>query len=299
MKTIKNFNLFCYVAFSIVMLTSCSKEKSLNATGATPASISAASAIAVGVNAADNDSIYVVGSCDRDNHLDSISASALPAAITNYLDSNYAGFTAQKAFVQKDSSGNVTGYVLIINFNGKPVGLKFDASGNFVKVLEQREGHDLEGKGWHEGGCFGDRDGEHKDTIALSSLPGSITSYLTTNYPGDTLVKAFRSFDSTYLIFSRDNGLFVTAFSSDGSFIGRVSIEPHQQHFASVAESDLPSAITTYLTTSYPGYVFEQAFSYSDDGSVQGYVVGINANNTKYAVLFDASGTFIKVIVIK
>ncbi|HVZ95530.1 MAG TPA: hypothetical protein VG847_01545 [Chitinophagaceae bacterium] len=297
MKTIKEASIFLYLVFSILVITSCSKEKSSHS--ATSGAISAASAIGVGVSSATNDSIYVVGSCDAHNYLDSIAASSLPSAITGYLDSSYAGYTFQKAFAQKDSSGTITGYVVIIDFNGKPVGLKFDASGNFIRVLEQREGRDLEGRGWHEGGCFGNRDGRQRDTIALSGLPSVITDYFAANYPQDTLIKAFRSFDSTYLVFSKDNGIFATAFSADGSFVSRVQIEPHQQNFAPVAAADLPSAITDYLSAAYPGYVIEQAFAYSDSGTLKGYIVGIDANGTKYALLFDASGNFVKAIVIK
>jgi hypothetical protein len=68
--------------------------------------------------------------------------SGLPAAITDYLTTNYSGYTFQKAYTDKDSSGTISGYVVIIQFNGNPVGLKFDASGNFINVLEQREGRD-------------------------------------------------------------------------------------------------------------------------------------------------------------
>lgn len=63
----------------------------------------------------------------------------------------------------------------------------FDASGILVRVLEQREKGELNGKGWHEGGCFGNRDGHHRDTVAVSALPATIPSYFTTNYPKDTL----------------------------------------------------------------------------------------------------------------
>ncbi len=300
MKTIKNISISLYLVIAVLIFASCSKQSAPSTTsGASAASLSSSSAIGVGISSATNDSIYVVGSCDAHNYLDSIPASSLPAATTSYLDSSYAGYTFQKAFVQKDSSGNVTGYVVVINFNGKPVGLKFDASGNFVRVLEQREGHDLEGKGWHEGGCFGNRDGHQHDTIAISSLPAAITAYFATNYPQDTLIKAFRSFDSTYMVFSKDNGIFATAFDADGSFVNRVQLEPHQQHFATVTAANLPSAITDYLTNTYPGYVLEQAFSYSNNGTMQGYIVGIDASGTKYGLLFDSSGTFIKVIVIR
>jgi hypothetical protein len=39
--------------------------------------------------------------------------------------------------------------------------------------------------------------------------------------------------------------------------------------------------------------VFNKAFSITNDGVIKGFVVVIDANNTKYAVEFDVSGTFV------
>src|SRR5258705_9149635 len=160
MKTNNNniINIFLVLSF-ILLLASCKKENSAQTSLVTAASVAALKAIAVGVNVTSNDSIYVIGTWARDHHLDSVSFTSLPSTVTDYLTANYAGYLFQKAFTDKDSSGNTSGYVVIIQFNGNPLGLKFDAAGTFVKVLEQREGHDLSGKGWHEGGCFDDRDG--------------------------------------------------------------------------------------------------------------------------------------------
>ena len=65
-----------------------------------------------------------------------------------------------------------------------------------------------------------------------------------------------------------------------------------------VAAASLPSAITTYLTATYPGYVLDKAFSISVKGAISKYEVLIVANSTRYAVEFDASGTFVKSVVI-
>lgn len=37
-----------------------------------------------------------------------------------------------------------------------------------------------------------------------------------------------------------------------------------------------------------------RAFSVSENGALKGYLVFIDANNTKYAVEFDASGQFLR-----
>ena len=301
MKTKHSGSIIIISLFSfIVFLTSCNKENSIANTSTSQATVSETQSIAVATGSTSNDSIYVIHACDRDHHLDSISASGLPAAITDYLTANYSGYTFQKAYTDKDSVGNISGYVVIIQFNGNPVGLKFDASGNFISVLEQREGRDLTGEGWHEGGRFCNRDGQHKDTIDLALLPADVLSYFTSNYSQDTLIRAYLNRDSSYVVFSKDNGAFVTVFRSDGTFVSRVQLQSHDNESVStVSEATLPSAIQTYLSTTYPAYVFNQAFSFSASGALVGYVVCIDANGTKYAVAFDASGNFVNAITIR
>lgn len=297
MKT-KKISLFYLIAFlfaGVFFLSSCKKENSVSGIQGT-SSISSEQAIPVGISTATNDSIYVIGACSHNHLLDSIAESTLPSTIVAYLGTTYSGYTFKKAFVEKDYSGNITGFVVIINYNGNPVGIKFDASGNFVQVLEQREGRDMEGRGYHEGGCFSNRDGMHKDTISLSSLPSSIISYLNTNYPQDTLVRAYRNCDSSYIVFSIDNGSFATIFNSSGVFVKRVELHNEKNRPMVLSESALPAAVQSYLTTTYPNYVFEQAFSFTKNGTLLGYVVVIDANNTKYAVQFDASGNFVGAI---
>ncbi len=292
-------------ALLLLAFASCQKDSSLTGaagtTLATQSAIASTSAIAVGTSATSGgDSIYVIGTCDRGHHLDSLASVNLPASVSTYLNANYAGYTFVKAFTEKDAAGNVTGYDVIIQYNGKPVGLKFDASGSFVKVLEQREGRDLEGHGWHQGGCFDDRGGMKQDTIAISALPSAITAYFATNYPNDTLVHAFRNRDSSYVVLSTDNGAFATLFSSTGTFIQRVQLPaPQHGHAIPVAQAALPSAATSYLSTTYPDYVFKAAFTIQYNGTVQGYVVFIDANATKYAVEFDASGNFVRAVTIR
>jgi len=244
--------------------------------------------------------IFVVNCYPAGAKKDSLTSfSSLPDTIGKYLTANYAGYTFQKAFKITTASNTVDGYVVIITYNGKPVGLKFNASGIFVAVLEQREGHDLIGKGWHDGGCFGDRDGGHKDTLAISALPSAIKSYFASNYPTDTLLHAVVNFDATYIVISANNGLFATEFTSGGTFIKRVQIYPHAEKHAAIAQSALPAAVSTYLTNTYPGYVFDKAFTETVNNVLKGYFVFINANNTRLVVQFDASGSFVKTTVLR
>ncbi len=293
-KTSGTINIIIMLSF-LALLSSCNKENS--AVNPATSSVAASSTIAVGISSTTNDSIYVVGTCANHDHLDSLAFTGLPAMITDYLAGNYSGYTFTKAFTEQDTSGNISGYVVIILFNGNPVGLKFDASGNFVKVLEQRDGHDLEGNGWHEGGCFSNRDGMNKDTVKLSLLPSDILSYFSTNYPQDTLVRAYETINKDYVLFSIDNGSFATLFDSTGSFVRRIQLNENTGRArVVVTRTALLPSIQDYLSTTYPNYVFEQAFSISKNGTITEYIVCIDANGTKYAVEFDASGNFVKAV---
>lgn len=272
----------------------CNKENSVNNGAQDTAGVQAAvaSTQSVAVAAAGGDSVYIVNTCGPRDHRDSVAIGSLPASIGTYLSTNYAGFSGERAFSIKDQAGTLQGYVVVIQYNGKPVGLKFDASGNFVKVLEQREGHDLKGNGWHRGGRFDDRDGLKRDTVALGALPSVIRSYFGTNYPTDTLVRAFKGKDSGYVVLSIDNGAFATLFDAGGSFIKRVQLAAKPGRSNSIDQGALPGNVLSYLSTTYPGYVFKHAFKIAPNGTLQGYVVLIDANNTKYAVEFDAAGNF-------
>lgn len=285
-----------FVAIVIAIGVSCSKELSGTSSTASSGSSTASSAsatIAVAVDSSGTDSVYIIQRCDPGYFRDSVAASALPAGIVSYLDSNYAGYVFQSAFEVKDSAGTIGGYVVIVSYNGKPVGLLFDANGNFKQVLEQRERGDLEGDGWHHGGRFDNRDRSHHDTLALSALPASVISYMSSNYPNDTLVKAYQDRDSSIVVISKDDGLFANIFSASGEFLTRISLTPPVTIIQNVTQGSLPSADLSYLTTTYPNYVFENAISVLQNDQPAGYIVVIDANNTKYAVWFDAKGNVV------
>lgn len=288
---------FFALASAIFALASCKKEQSLTSSTTTTSSLATAPTIAVAASAnstSSTDSLYIMQRCDHGIKRDSIAQSALPASVSTYLGINYSGYTFAKAFSLVDSTNTIKGYVVIIYYNNKPVGLLFDASGNFVRVLEQREKGDEDGPGFHDGGRFCDRDGLQKDTIALSALPATITAYFAVNYASDTLVKAFQGKDGIYVVLSKNSGAFATVFSSTGTFIKRVELSARRGFVQPVDQSALPANINSYLSASYSNYVFKKAFVFKNGTTVLGYVVFINANNTRYAVEFDASGNFVK-----
>jgi hypothetical protein len=219
-KTVQAGSFILFLSVSLFFVVSCSKENSYSGTPNTPQNAPITSATSATIAVADasggSDSIYILQQCNPGFFRDSVAETSLPDSLLSFLNANYAGFSFQKSFEIKDSAGTNGGYVVIITFNNKPIGLLFDSSSNFLHVLEQREHGDLEGGGWHDGGRFEDRDGKHRDTIALGSLPSAISTYMSTTYPSDTLVRAFLNKDSSILVISKNDGLFANLFSSTG-----------------------------------------------------------------------------------
>ncbi len=115
------------------------------------------------------------------------------------------------------------------------------------------------------------------------------------NYPKDTLVKAFENIDSTILVISKDNGLYANLFSSSGNLLKRISLSPPVAAEQQVTQDSLPINAISFLSTSFPNYVFESAVSLTLNNVLQGYVVVIDADNTRYAVRFDATGKLISI----
>ncbi|MFC0512823.1 PepSY-like domain-containing protein [Mucilaginibacter angelicae] len=294
----KSFYASLLMLGTIIGLASCKKEnasKSASA-GVSSSAVTSTGAIAISLaSGTTTDSVYMVGCYGKHDKIDTVAFSALPTAIGTYLTANYSGYTFKKAYTI-DSASTVVNYIVVIKYNSALVGLKFTAAGTFVSTLEQREGMDLKGPGWHLGGPFDNRDGKHRDTVAISALPTAVSSYFSTTYPTDTLLHASVTPDNVYILISKNGVLYSTAVTAAGKLVKRVQIEKHDLKHAVVTEANLPAAITTYLTTTYPGYVFDKAFSESSGGTLQGYVVFITSNSTKYAIIFNASGTFVKAL---
>lgn len=283
---------------TVIGLASCKKEnasKSASA-GVSSSTITSTGAIAISLASGTTDSVYMVGCYGKHDKKDTVAFSALPTAIGTYLTANYSGYTFKKAYSITDSTSTVVNYIVVIKYNSALVGLKFTAAGTFVSTLEQREGRDLKEPGWHLGGPFDNRDGKHRDTVAISALPTAVSSYFSTTYPTDTLLHASITPNNVYILISKNGVLYSTAVTAAGKLVKRVQIEKHDLKHTAETEANLSTAITTYLTTTYPSYVFDKAFSETSGGTLQGYVVFITSNSTKYAILFNASGTFVKAL---
>jgi hypothetical protein len=301
MKNLKFSPLFVLVAALGLAVTSCQKSAEITTSTQEQGILSGAVAIVPNSTILANstpDSIYAVGACSNKQTRTAVDSTALPSAIPFYLFTNYEGYSFIKAFSTTSvSTGTLDGYVVAITYNGKPVVVKFDATGTFVKVLELREGKDLGRKGGHhDGGCYENRDGKHKDSLAISALPAAITAYFANNYLQDTIKNAWTVKNGKIIVISKNVSYFGTSFTAAGVFVKRSTLPSHSGKGTSIDAANLPALVTTYLTSTYPNYVFDKAYAHSDKSAVlKGYLVIIDANLTKYAVLFDASGNFVKV----
>lgn len=293
------------LSIALLSLTSCQKDQvtldnELEFAKLEAITISSTSAIAGSGNS--SDTLYAMGACKKGNKKTPVEFTSLPASISAYLSTNYSGYTFQKAFqIVNQTSLAVDSYAVIIQFNNKPVALKFDSAGAFVKVFEIREGRNMKGKGgFHLGGCFEHRDGKQRDTIALSALPSGIKSYMSSSYPSDTLVHAFVNKDQSVVVVSKNVNYFATSFSATSTFIKRIQLPsfPHAKGKA-IELSALPAASLNYLNTTYPNFVFKKAFEIRLNSTLKGYLVLIDANLTKYAISFDANGQFVALVTIR
>ncbi|GAB3779251.1 hypothetical protein GCM10028818_29510 [Spirosoma horti] len=171
-----------------------------------------------------------------------VDVATLPAAITTYISTNYAGATIKEAL--KDDKGN---YAVAITVSSTIKLLLFKADGTFVKVADGKPGRAPRDSANHAPGDSahhprhtpGDsvnhpkpprpdsanhpRPGKGPDvtTVATSSLPAAITSYINTNYAGAKIDKAVQekmSGDYLVAITTTDKKRVALLFGSDGTF---------------------------------------------------------------------------------
>ncbi|MBC8053408.1 MAG: PepSY-like domain-containing protein [Sphingobacteriaceae bacterium] len=290
--TLKNLSFLALAGF--LALTSCEKqttEPEINAN-------EEGNAILVAEATTSSEALYIVNAVPPGCEKDSVASGELHAAINTYLEANYNGFTHFKAFKVKKKS-SLEGYIVVIKYNNKPVGLLFSQNGSFVRIFEQRERGEMKGKGWKHGGRFDGRDGKHRDTIALSALSPTIKTYLLVTYPQDTLLAAHAGRNGDIVVISANNGLYATLFTSGGVFVKRAQLVLHAGRKTAITQAQLSAKIATYLLTTYPGYVFHRAYEVKINSTTQAYVVFIDSNETKYALHFDANGNLVKSVVLR
>ena len=160
------------------------------------------------------------GTADEPHSLTDVAVANLPVAITTYISTNYAGATI------KDAKKDPQGYYLVAVTIGTTVKvLVFKADGTFVKELSVPDKPAKGDSAHHPKPEVGDTTHHSKPlgltSVAVSSLPATITTYISTNYAGSTIEKADKetsSGDYIVLIETKDSKRVLLLFGSDGTF---------------------------------------------------------------------------------
>ena len=215
--------------------------------------------------------------------LTAVAAADLPATITSYITTNYAGATIKLA--GKDAKGS---YFVAIQLNGLNKALQFDSTGAFVQELEFMGER-------HEKGPGSKEKRDSLNAVNIAALPAIVTSYISKNYAGSTIDFVGKATSTGYIVGITVGGVRkVLQFNADGSFNQELPT-PTGKHgwggdFTVVAVADLPAAITAYITTNYAGAIINRA----GKGGINGeYVVSITTSDSKHVgLVFNADGTF-------
>lgn len=216
--------------------------------------------------------------------LTKVDVATLPASITGYITTNYAGATIN--YAAKDDKDNI---LVAITQNDDRKALLFNADGSFNKELS------LRGKGGRGGG-HGKGRGGHRDSLTkvdVASLPAAITGYIATNYAGATVQMAALDPNRGYLVMIVQNDQRKTlVFNTDGSFKEELQ-RRSRGHFTAVDVATLPAAITGYVSTNYAGSTIAKA---GKNAAGQFAVFVKPASGREVALLFAADGAFIQVL---
>lgn len=220
--------------------------------------------------------------------LTEVATADLPAAVLSYVTANYAGATLEKA--ARDDAGNFA--VLIKKADGTMTGLIFDASGNFKQEMT-KGGHG--GKDGGKGGADGPWHHDHGTSltaVGVASLPGPVSSYVSTNYAGSTIEKAGKDARGNYLVSVKqaDGRKVQLLFDASGTFT-KVLSRPGGPHgdLTKINASALPANASAYIVSTYAGSTIEMAATDANGN----YITTIRkADGTRTVLVFDATGAF-------
>ncbi|MHA4738421.1 PepSY-like domain-containing protein [Dyadobacter sp. MSC1_007] len=147
-----------------------------------------------------------IGKCK--GKLTEVATADLPAAVTDYINTTYAG--SEIKYAAKDQSGKIL--VALTLADGTAKGLLFNADGTFKEELKQHK---------------------HKaklTKIEISVLPSAITTYIPANYAGAEIKLAATNEAGEYFVgITVDNAVKVLLFNADGTFNKELE-KPLQRH---------------------------------------------------------------------
>ncbi|MFI0491329.1 PepSY-like domain-containing protein [Flavobacterium sp.] len=199
-------------------------------------------------------------------------------AITTYITTNYVGATITSAHSESDRSFDV----FITAADASKVKLNFDAAGTFVSAntFQPNGNH----KHRHDG---------NQIPVAIADLAASITSYISTNYTGATITSAHKEGDNSFDVFitTAAGANLNLNFSAAGDFVSVSSNgNNHSNNETQVLIADLLPAITTYITTTFPGATIVSAQK-DWNGGFEVHLTTVAG--VRLELNFDATGVFI------
>lgn len=175
-----------------------------------------------------------------------VPVSSLPAAITTYISQNYPSETIVWAEMDDDE------YEVYLSDGTE---LYFDLNGTFLYA-------------------------EQDDDIDPANLPATILTYITQNYPNDSIVEAELDDDIYEVYLSSGIELY---FDINGVFLGMDDDDDDDDDY--IDPANLPAAIITYINQNYPNATIEEA-EFEDN------IYEIELDND-WTLYFDANGVFL------
>lgn len=226
----------------------------------------------------------------------SIDYSALPAQVTEYVDTNYPDTYIDEATLVSNHP-EIT-YIVDLETSES---LAFKGSGQFFGngelyrdggVLDDANGHPHGGGGCHGPGGQGLGGHGHGGHIPKDSLATAITDYLAANY-------ADYNYHGGHIdsLCQFEGALISIALKKQGQPPVRLFFNQNGEYVMSVARAnyaDTPQAIQDYIVTNYAGYnVKPKVAKYTlADGTVQ-YTVFIGLQGDRKRLTFNADGALL------
>ncbi|MBP6181261.1 PepSY-like domain-containing protein [Flavobacterium sp.] len=215
-----------------------------------------------------------------------VAASVLPTTITSYITSKYAGSTTTQ--VNLNSNGTYVVYVTL------PAGTTTLKSSNSAKTANLSAKLNFTAKGAFESAKI-------ETQVAVADLLPAITTYITTNYVGATIISAHLESEGDFDVFitTADGNKMKIKFNVAGAFVS-VKIfkasgnhkHKHDTNQIPVAIADLITNIKAYITTNYSGATITSAHKESDNTFD---VLITTATGAHLNLNFSAAGEFLSV----
>lgn len=143
--------------------------------------------------------------------------------------------------------------------------------------------------------------------IAVTDLPAAVTNYISATYAGATVEYAAKDDTGNFLVaITQNDEAKALLFNADGTFNEELAIKAgggkhggrggkgrehgSKGNLEQIALTDLPAAITSYITANYAGAELKTAAK----DSTRGYLVMIVVSDQSKTLLFNTDGTFNK-----